>query len=74
MEILSLFDYLGRPAGSELGNKVNKEAQRTGVSYRTKQITTPKYKGNIHCYPRNFLDLYFKNRQGNGTYNDELPF
>ncbi len=74
MDVLSLFDYLGRPAGSELGNKVNKEAKRRGVSYRTKQITTPKYKGDVHCYPRTFLDLYFENRQGNGTYNDELPF
>ena len=59
MEILSLYDYLGHPAGKELGGKINKEAKRMGVSYRTKYVSNPKWKGNVHCYPRNFLDTYF---------------
>lgn len=80
MEILSLYDYLGHPAGSELGNKVNKEAKRKGVTYRTKYVSNPKFSGNVHCYPRTFLDLYFGKTTEPPKSNylddldDELPF
>lgn len=80
MEILSLFDYLGRPAGAELGLKVNKEAKRMGVSYRTKYVSNPKWKGNVHCYPKSFLDIYFgkttepPKSNYSDDLDDELPF
>ncbi len=73
MEIISLFDYLGRPAGAELGLKVNKEAKRMGISYRTKHISNPKWSGNVHCYPRTFLDSYF-GKTNKGWIETELPF
>ena len=59
MELLSLYDYLGKPAGSELGIKVNEAAKKQGVRYNFKEIDNPKYKGKIMTYPKSFLDDYF---------------
>ena len=45
MEYLSLFDYLKKPAGSELGLKVAHEAQIQGIQIKTREISNPKYTG-----------------------------
>lgn len=58
--MISLFDYLGKPAGPELGKKVNEYSQirkaKTGLRY----VENPKYKGKILLYEKEFLDEYFK--------------
>ena len=57
--MISLFDYLGRAAGFELGKKVNAYAYirqaETGVRY----VENPVYKGKIMLYTREFLDEFF---------------
>jgi hypothetical protein len=59
-EILSLYDYLGKAAGKELGAAVNNFAKINKIPVTMKEVNTPKYKGKIMMYPKSFLDEYFK--------------
>jgi len=60
MEKISLFDYLGRKAGQELGLSVATAAGKAGVPTETRYVETRTYKGDVNLYPKAFLDLYFK--------------
>ena len=60
MEMISLYDYLGRAAGSELGKQVATAAAKAGVKHEIREVSNVKYTGPIMLYPRSFLDLYFK--------------
>jgi hypothetical protein len=61
VEQISLFDFLHRPAGSELGMAVYAEfknkypEEKVGSRY----VSNTKYTGNIDLYPRWFLEQYF---------------
>ena len=57
--MMSLFDYLGRPAGSELGQRVAAAAARNKVKYETRHVSTRTYTGDVMLYPKNFLDQFF---------------
>ena len=72
MEKISLFDYLGRKAGPELGLKVATAAGKAGVITETRDISNPAYKGTVKLYPKAFLDLYFRNGLNEGTNNKQL--
>jgi hypothetical protein len=55
----SLFEYLGKPAGPELGKQVYAEAKKRRVKVSPRQVNTRKYKGTILTYPVSFLNNYF---------------
>ena len=55
----SLFEYLGRAAGSDLGIKVAAAAAAQGVQLQEQQVSNPKYTGKIVTYPVSFLENYF---------------
>lgn len=84
MEYLSLYDYLGKAAGPELGLDVSIAAKQAGIEIRTKQVSNSKYTGEIQIYPKDFLEWYFKEPdsihmedlpgQINYDINDDLPF
>ena len=57
--MMSLFDYLGRPAGSELGQRVAAAAARNKVKFETRHVSTRTYTGDVMLYPKNFLDNFF---------------
>ena len=57
--MISLYDYLGHAAGSDLGKKVASAAARAGVLCETKYVNNPQYNGKIMMYPQGFLELYF---------------
>ena len=57
--MMSLFDYLGRPAGSELGQRVAAAAMENFVKMETRHVSTKNYTGKIILYPKNFLDNFF---------------
>ena len=69
MEMLSLYDYLGKPAGKELGANVYTNAANKKVPCEIREISNPKYKGKVMLYPKWFLDEYFQVSQV-----DNLPF
>jgi hypothetical protein len=60
MEYLSLYDYLGKPAGGDLGKEVAAAAYKGGVQPLTREISNPKYTGKVLLYPKDFLDFYFR--------------
>jgi len=61
----SLYDYLGKAAGKELGGQVFRAASASRIPVMTKEISTPAYKGKIMMYPENWLIGYFSTGQSN---------
>ena len=72
MEKISLYDYLGHAAGSDVGQQVAYAAAKAGVLTETRQVSNPVYKGPVMLYPRSFLDLYFKGGLNEGTNGKQL--
>lgn len=73
----SLYEYLGRAAGSELGKQVAEAATRARVKIDSHFVETPKYTGQILKYPVSFLDSYFRSTielTAKDTEDDNLPF
>tara|TARA_Y100001963_G_scaffold29099_1_gene39518 strand:- start:296 stop:538 length:243 start_codon:yes stop_codon:yes gene_type:complete len=74
--MMSLFDYLGRPAGDVLGQQVARAA--TGhtpkVNFGTRYVETRTYKGDVMLYPKWFLDEYFTGGTGGKTNNKQMLF
>ena len=61
IEMLSLFDYLGRAAGPKLGLAVAKYAAQQGAKIEIRQVSNPKYSGPINLYTEGLLDAFFNN-------------
>jgi hypothetical protein len=59
-EYVSLFDYLGKPAGPVLGKKVATIAKKIHTPMSSRKVKTEKFKGSVVLYKRSFLDFYFK--------------
>ena len=59
-EFLSLYDFLGKAAGSHLGKEVAEKASELKIEHRSKHVETKTYKGPVMMYPKSFLELYFK--------------
>jgi len=79
-EMRSLYEYLGRAAGPELGHLVARAAVQAKVPITKHHVENTKYTGEILRYPKAFLDIYFgKVVAGNSTsfiddLDDDLPF
>ena len=54
--MLSLYDYLGRAAGPELGQQVASAAARKKIKFGTRYVEQGGYKGDVMLYPKSFLD------------------
>lgn len=80
MEYLSLYDFLGKAAGKELGGEVAAAAYRADIKHQTREIANPKYQGTVHLYPKDFLDFHFRKPEfedtlsGRQDFDDDLPF
>jgi hypothetical protein len=59
-QMLSLYDYLGKAAGRDLGTKVYQTASSQKIKVEEKHVSNPVYSGKILMYPKSFLDEYFK--------------
>lgn len=62
-EMVSLFEYLGFPAGRETGNTVYKAAKKKGIEVQSRQVNTKTYKGQVMLYPKLFLDGFFSGQE-----------
>ena len=60
--MMSLYDYLGRAAGKQLGLEVAATAVALKETIEERYVENPAYKGNVHLYRREFLDEYFKKK------------
>lgn len=74
--LMSLFDYLGKPAGDILGLQVSKEADKQHIPSVMRYVETKTYKGNVNLYPKSFLDSYFNNQSimSNFEFESDFPF
>ena len=59
MNMMSLYDYLGRAAGPELGQRVATAAAAQKVKFQTKLVDHKGYTGDVMMYPKEFLDKFF---------------
>tara|TARA_B100000287_G_scaffold407751_1_gene433473 strand:- start:440 stop:643 length:204 start_codon:yes stop_codon:yes gene_type:complete len=59
--LYSLFDYLGKPAGPQLGNEVYEVAKEKGLTGKIEErhVKTRYYEGKVLLYPKWFLVEYF---------------
>ena len=57
---MSLYDYLGKAAGSELGAQVAAFAASKKAKIETREISNPRYTGKVMLYERSLLDEFFK--------------
>ena len=57
--MMSLYDYLGRAAGKQLGLEVHTVAVKLRETIHERYVENPVYKGTVHLYRREFLDDYF---------------
>ena len=57
---MSLFDFLGKPAGGELGLKVYEKAAHLKIPMEQREVNTKNYTGKVMIYPETFLKEYFK--------------
>ena len=64
-KFISLYDYLGRPAGSALGKQVAEAASRLKIPMSIRLVSTATYTGPIILYPENWLIGYFSTGQSN---------
>lgn len=58
-EYKSLYDYLNKPAGPELGRIVFLTAKQDRIYIKHKEISNPKFTGFVMMYPVSWLDQYF---------------
>jgi hypothetical protein len=58
--MMSLYDYLGKAAGAELGAKVAAYAQLRKQKFTQKDLDHPGYTGKIQMYTKEFIEEYFK--------------
>ena len=83
-EYYSLYEYLGHPAGADLGAEVNEVAVKQKQEYVTQEVNMSTYKGKVFCYTKEFLEEYFAYKQIIKNYSipeledvaddDDLPF
>jgi uncharacterized protein YqgQ len=68
----SLYDYLGKRAGSELGKIVYQTARQDKVQMQQREVSNPLYTGKVMMYPVDWLDNYFNKLKEINDNN--LPF
>lgn len=59
VEYKSLYDFLGKRAGGELGKQVFEKAKLTKVPFTTRMVSQGGYNGKVMTYPIEFLNNYF---------------
>jgi hypothetical protein len=62
-KLVSLYEYLGHAAGTELGKKVATAATRAHETMDMRVVNTKTYKGKVMLYREVFLDEYFQKQR-----------
>ena len=72
MDMISLYDYLGRAAGPDLGKTVATAAAKAGIKSEIREVNHVGYRGPIMLYPRQFLDNFFGGGLNESTSGKQL--
>ena len=70
--MVSLYDYLGRAAGPELGKRVAAAAASKNIAFGSRQVENKAYTGEILLYPKSFLDEFFGGGSTEGSQGKQL--
>jgi len=70
--MVSLYDYLGRAAGPELGKRVAAAAASKNIAFGSRQIENKSYTGEVLLYPKSFLDEFFGGGSTEGSQGKQL--
>lgn len=62
MKYMSLYEYLGRAAGADLGKAIGLKAYTEGIDIMRRTIVTATYKGEVNTYPEKFLQQVIPNK------------
>lgn len=62
---VSLFDFLGKAAGRDLGKQVAESAKEKNIKVTTRFVKNVKYTGEVLLYPEDFLKEYFETQRLN---------
>ena len=57
---ISLFDFLGKAAGNELGKQVHDYSKIKNIKPQIREVNTKTYKGKVMLYPENFIQEFFQ--------------
>jgi len=71
VKYMSLFDYLGKPAGQEVGYRVSERAREFGITSLKRFVRNKKYVGKVNLYPEAFLEYYFNNSNNMNTTHEK---
>lgn len=71
--MMSLYEFLGKSAGNDLGKKVYLAARSKGANFSQREVSNPKYTGMVMIYPESFLKEYF-NSENDTRSKKDLPF
>lgn len=74
---MSLYDFLGHAAGTELGKEVAAEAKKQGQKFIMREVKNKTYTGKVMMYDEAFLTKYFTKPQQPSVKTpdeDDLPF
>lgn len=61
--LISLYDYLGYAAGTQLGKEVAIAATKAKETIGRRTVNNVRYKGEVMLYRREFLKEYFSAKQ-----------
>ncbi len=61
-EYSSLYDYLGKAAGTKLGKQVFEFAKKNQIKIKNKHVNQGGYVGLVMTYPNSFLFEFFKRK------------
>lgn len=59
-QMMTLYDYLGKAAGVELGRQVSKYAAIRQSKFTLRSVSNRVYTGTVMAYPKPFLDEFFE--------------
>ena len=62
-KMMSLYEFLGKAAGTELGKEVYVASLEGGWKHDIRKVSNPKYTGNVMLYPEPFLKKYFETKE-----------
>lgn len=58
---MSLYDYLGRAAGKDLGGNVARYAYSQGSKVEKRKVSNSSYTGEVNLYTESLLTAFFNN-------------
>ena len=72
-KFISLYEYLGRAGGRELGKQLGAYAKMRKSKCNVKQVTNKLYTGPIYTYPKAIIDEFFIAKEIFALSKKEIP-